>query len=280
MQQPRLQPRGVSPGASEFAGKVALVTGSTSGIGLGIAEAFAAVGLKVAINGSGATPAKIAEGEKLAAGLAARYETDVVFLKADLRQPAEAPRLVSEVSRALGPVDVLVNNAGVQHVAPVEDFPADKWDEIIALNLSAAFHATKAVVPGMKARKWGRIVNVASAHSLVASPMKSAYVAAKHGLNGLTKTVALEVAEHGITVNALCPGYVLTPLVERQIPDTAKARGMTEMEVVRDVLLKAQPTRQFVTAEEVAAAAVFLCSDGARSITGIALPLDGGWTAQ
>ncbi|PPD28612.1 MAG: 3-hydroxybutyrate dehydrogenase [Hyphomicrobium sp.] len=280
MQQPRLQPRGVSPGASEFAGKTALVTGSTSGIGLGIAKAFAAVGLKVAINGSGATPAKIAEGEKLAAGLAARYETEVVFLKADLRQPAEAPRLVSEVSRAIGPVDVLVNNAGVQHVSAVEDFPADKWDEIIALNLSAAFHATRAVVPGMKARKWGRIVNVASAHALVASPMKSAYVAAKHGLNGLTKTVALEVAEHGITVNALCPGYVLTPLVERQIPDTAKARGMTEMEVVRDVLLKAQPTRQFVTAEEVAAAAVFLCSDGARSITGIALPLDGGWTAQ
>lgn len=260
--------------------RVALVTGSTSGIGLAIAEALAAEGMRVALNGSGSTAEKAAEGHRLAADLAARFETDAMFVAADVSASGATDDLAAAVVRSLGPIDVLVNNAGVQHVAPIEAFPDANWDQILALNLSAAFRLTKAVIPAMKARGWGRIVNVASAHSLVASPMKSAYVSAKHGLLGLTKTVALEVAEHGITANALCPGYVLTPLVEKQIPDTARARGMTEAEVVRDVLLKAQPTRRFVTSEEVAAAAVFLCSDGARSITGIALPIDGGWTAQ
>jgi 3-hydroxybutyrate dehydrogenase len=181
---------------------------------------------------------------------------------------------------AFGQVDVVVNNAGIQHVEAVETFPPDKWDKILAVNLSAAFHTTRAAVPGMKARRWGRIINVASAHALVASPFKSAYVAAKHGILGLTKTVALETAEHGITVNAICPGYVLTPLVEKQIPETARARMLTEDQVIRDVLLKAQPTREFVTTEEIGAMAVFLASDAARSITGAALPIEGGWTAQ
>src|SRR6202140_214258 len=182
--------------------------------------------------------------------------------------------------RSFGAVDILVNNAGIQHVAPIEDFPIEKWDQIIAINLSAAFHAIRAVVPGMKARKWGRIVSTASAHSLVASPFKAAYVAAKHGLAGLTKTVALELATFGVTANCISPGYVWTPLVEKQIPDTAKARGMTEEQVKNDVLLAAQPTKQFVTVEQVAALAVFLCSDAAAQITGANLSIDGGWTAQ
>ena len=263
-----------------LSGRNALVTGSTSGIGLAIAEELAVLGASLVVNGSGSTSAKVAEGQRLAAGIAERSGSPVAFVEADLKDAAAASTLVAETMRRHGPIDILVNNAGIQHVAPVEEFPDEKWSEILALNLSAAFHATKAVIPMMKSRGWGRIVNVASAHSLVASPMKSAYVSAKHGLLGLTRTVALEVAQHGITVNALCPGYVLTPLVEKQIPDTARARGMTEDEVVREVLLKAQPTKRFVTSEEVAAAAAFLCSDGARSITGIALPIDGGWTAQ
>lgn len=268
---------GITPG---LAGRVALVTGSTSGIGLAVAEALAALGATVAINGSGSSPEKARDGERLADGISRRTGAKVAFLAANLKDEGAPARLVSDVTGSLGPLDILVNNAGIQHVASIEEFPDDRWAEIVALNLSAAFHATKAVVPGMKAKGWGRIVNVASAHALVASPMKSAYVSAKHGLLGFTRTAALELAEHGITVNAICPGYVRTPLVEKQIPDTAKARGMTEDEVVREVLLKAQPTRRFVTVDEVAAAAVFLCSDAARSITGIALPIDGGWTAQ
>jgi len=188
--------------------------------------------------------------------------------------------LIAAAEAAFGQVDVLVNNAGIQFVAPVEEFPDDKWEQILSLNLSAAFYATKAVVPGMKARSWGRIINIASTHGLVASPFKGAYVAAKHGLVGFTKTIALETAENGITVNAICPGYVLTPLVEKQIPDTAKARGISEEAVKRDVLLAAQPTRKFVTVEELAALAVFLTTDAAASITGTALPVDGGWTAH
>jgi 3-hydroxybutyrate dehydrogenase len=188
--------------------------------------------------------------------------------------------MVEDARRLLGKVDVLVNNAGIQHVEAIETFPIVKWDAIIAIDLSSAFHAMRAVVPEMKARKWGRIINIASAHGLVASPFKSAYVAAKHGILGLTKTVALEVAEHGITVNAICPGYVLTPLVQKQIPETAKARGLTEQQVIRDVLLHAQPTRRFVTTEQVGALALFLCSAAAASMTGTALPIEGGWTAQ
>jgi 3-hydroxybutyrate dehydrogenase len=257
-------------------GRAAIVTGSTSGIGLGIARAFAAAGMNVVLNGFG----DAAEIERLRAGLADEFGVKAVFSPADMSKPAEITAMVAAASSAFGQVDVLVNNAGIQHVEPVETFPPEKWDAILAINLSSAFHATRAVVPGMKARKWGRIINVASAHALVASPFKSAYVAAKHGVLGFTKTIALELAEHGITANAICPGYVLTPLVEKQIPQTAKARGLTEEQVIRDVLLHAQPTRQFVTVEELGALAVFLCTDAGRSMTGAALPVEGGWTAQ
>jgi len=208
------------------------------------------------------------------------YGVQTAFSGADMSKPDEIVTMIREAKLAFGKVDVLVNNAGIQHVEPVETFPIDKWDAIIAINLSAACHAIRAVVPDMKARKWGRIINVASAHALVASPFKSAYVAAKHGVLGLTKAVALETAEHGLTVNAICPGYVLTPLVKKQIPETAKARGITEEEVVKTVLLHAQPTRQFVTTEQIGALAVFLSSNEAASITGAALPIEGGWTAQ
>ncbi len=197
-----------------------------------------------------------------------------------MTKPAEIAAMVAEAEARLGGVDILVNNAGIQFVSPVEDFPPETWDRIIAINLSSAFHAIRAVVPGMKKKKWGRIIQTASAHALVASPFKAAYVSAKHGIAGLTKTVALETATFGITVNAICPGYVWTPLVEKQIPDTMAARGLTRDQVIRDVLLSAQPTKQFVTVEEVADLAVFLASDSARSITGALIPIDGGWTAQ
>ena len=260
----------------ELAGRVAIVTGSTSGIGLGIARAFAAQGMPVMLNGFG-------DKTQIAAirdDIGSTFEVETAYSAADMSKPADIARMVEDAAKMLGEVDVLVNNAGIQHVEAIETFPAEKWDAIIAINLSSAFHATKAVIPGMKARKWGRIINVASAHALVASPFKSAYVAAKHGVLGLTKTVALEVAEHGITANAICPGYVLTPLVQKQIPETAKARGITEEAVIRDVLLHAQPTRQFVTTEQLGALAVFLCGSAAASITGTALPVEGGWTAQ
>jgi 3-hydroxybutyrate dehydrogenase len=208
------------------------------------------------------------------------YRVRTAYSAADMSKPGDIVAMVEETRTKLGKVDVLVNNAGIQHVEAIETFPVAKWDAIIAINLSSAFHATRAVVPEMKARKWGRIINIASAHGLVASPFKSAYVAAKHGILGLTKTVALETAEHGITANAICPGYVLTPLVQKQIPETAKARGLTEEQVIRDVLLHAQPTRQFVTTEQIGALALFLCSDAAASMTGAALPVEGGWTAQ
>ena len=258
-------------------GKCAVVTGSTSGIGLEIAKALAGQGANVVFNGLSADPAAA---QAICAAVTAETGAKTLFIQADLSKPAEARRLASDAAAAFGGVDILVNNAGVQHVAPVEEFPDEKWDLILALNLSAAFHLTKQVLSGMKAKKWGRIVNVASAHALVASPFKSAYVTAKHGLLGFTKTVALEAAEAGVTVNAICPGYVLTPLVQKQIPDTAKARGITEEAVVRDVLLAAQSTKRFVTVEEVAALTVFLCSPGAASITGTSLPIDGGWTAH
>ncbi len=257
-------------------GKNAVVTGSTSGIGLGIAEGFAKEGVNLMLNGFG----DAAEIEKIRAGLASKFGVKVLYDGADMSKPDQIEAMMRKAASELGGVDILVNNAGIQHVSPVEEFPLAKWDAIIAINLSSAFHTTRAAVPYMKAKKWGRIINVASAHALVASPFKSAYVASKHGIMGFTKTIALEVAEQGVTVNAICPGYVLTPLVEKQIPDTAKARGITEEQVKRDVLLAAQPTKQFVTVEQVAGTAVFLCSDAAASITGTNISVEGGWTAH
>jgi 3-hydroxybutyrate dehydrogenase len=254
----------------------AIVTGSTSGIGLGIARAFCQQGMNVTINGFG----DAGEIEKLRAGLAEEFSVEVRYSGADMSKPEAIAGMVETATAELGPIDVLVNNAGIQFVSPIEDFPPEKWNAIVAINLSAAFHAIRAVVPSMKERKRGRIINLASAHALVASPFKSAYVSAKHGIAGLTKTVALELAEHNVTANAVCPGYVRTPLVEKQIRDTAKARGISEDAVVRDVLLAAQPTKRFVTVEEVAALAVFLAGDNAGSITGAIIPIDGGWTAQ
>ena len=259
-----------------LAGKTSIVTGSTSGIGLGIAKALAMSGSNVVLNGFG----DAADIERARRDLEASANVRVSYSAADMSMPNDVRGMVEWSEAEFGQVDILVNNAGIQHVEAIETFPAAKWDQIIAINLSAAFHAISAAVPGMKARGFGRIINVASAHALVASPFKSAYVAAKHGIAGLTKTVALETAEHGITVNAICPGYVLTPLVEKQIPETARARGLTEEQVVRDVLLHAQPTRRFVTTGEIGAFAAFLCSPGAASITGAILPVEGGWTAQ
>ena len=252
-----------------LAGKVALVTGSTSGIGLAIARTFAGAGAKVMLNGFG-DPADI---DELKTELGAAYDG------ADLSDPAAIERMLARCAEELGPPDIVVNNAGIQHVAPVDQFPVDKWDAILAINLSAVFHTTRLALPAMRSNGWGRIVNTASAHSLVASPNKSAYVAAKHGVAGFTKTVALEAARDGVTVNCISPGYVWTTLVENQIPDTMKARNLTREQVMNDVLLAAQPTKRFVTPEEVASLALYLCSDGAASITGANLSMDGGWTA-
>jgi 3-hydroxybutyrate dehydrogenase len=257
-------------------GKSALVTGSTSGIGLGYARALAAEGANVTINGFGDAAAI----EKERSGIEKDFGVKAVYSPADMTKPAEIADMIKTAESTFGGLDILINNAGIQYVAPIEEFPIEKWDQIISINLSAAFHAMRAAVPGMKARKWGRIISTASAHSLVASPFKSAYVTAKHGLAGLTKTVALETATFGVTVNCISPGYVWTPLVEKQIPDTAKARGMTEEQVKRDIILDAQPTKEFVTVEEVASLAVYLCSDAAKAITGANLSIDGGWTAE
>jgi 3-hydroxybutyrate dehydrogenase len=257
-------------------GKNAVVTGSTSGIGLGIARAFAKDGANVVINGFG--PA--ADIEKERSGIEKEFGVKALYSPADMTKPAEIADMITTAEKAFGSVDVLVSNAGVQHVAPIEEFPTDKWDMIIAINMSAAFHAIRAAVPGMKARRWGRIINTASAHSLVASPFKAAYVTAKHGLVGLTKTAALELASFRVTANCISPGYVWTPLVEKQIPDTMKARNMTAEQVKRDVLLAAQPTKEFVTVDQVASLAVYLCSDAAAQITGANLSIDGGWTAE
>ena len=256
--------------------KTAVVTGSTSGIGLAIARALAADGANIMINGFGDKAAIEAE----RAGIEKDFGVKASYSAADMTRPADIAAMIADAEKTFGSVDVLVNNAGIQFVAPVEEFPVEKWDQIIAINLSAAFLAIRAAVPGMKQRKWGRIVSTASAHSLVASPFKVAYVAAKHGIAGITKTVALEVATHGITVNCISPGYVWTPLVEKQIPDTMKARNLTKEQVINDVLLAAQPTKQFVTPDQVAALAVYLCSDAASQITGTNISMDGGWTAQ
>jgi 3-hydroxybutyrate dehydrogenase len=263
--------------ARPLAGKVAIVTGSTSGIGLGIARAFAQAGADVVINGLGE--------QKEIEFVCNELENGCPFSRvsyngANLMDGKEATKLVEESIAEFGRVDILVNNAGIQHVSPIEGFPAEKYEAIIALNLSSAWYTTRAALAGMKQRGFGRIINVASAHGLVASPFKSAYVAAKHGVLGLTKTVALEAAEHGVTCNAICPGYVWTPLVENQIDDTAKARGISRDEVIRDVLLAAQPNKRFASVEEIGALAVFLSSPAGQSITGTALPVDGGWTAH
>nr|WP_047169011.1 3-hydroxybutyrate dehydrogenase [Sphingomonas sp. Y57] len=257
-------------------GKTALITGSTSGIGLAYAKALAAEGANVVINGFGDADAIEAERKALEAASGAR----ALYSGHDLTKVEEIEAMMAEAAAAFGAVDILINNAGVQHVAPVEEFPVDKWNLIIALNLTSAFHTTRLALPGMKAKRWGRIIQTASAHSLTASPFKSAYVTAKHGIAGFTKTVALEAATFGITANCISPGYVWTPLVENQIPDTMKARGMTREQVMNDVLLAGQPTKQFVTVEQVAAMALYLCRDEASSITGANMSIDGGWTAQ
>ncbi len=257
-------------------GKTAIVTGSTSGIGQAIARALAKAGANVMLNGLG-DAGKIEEDR---AAMEKQTGSKIAFHGADMTKPDQIADLIAKTKSTFGSVDIIVNNAGVQHVAPIDEFPPEKWDQIIAINLTSAFHMTRLAIPHMKAAGWGRIVNLASAHALVASPFKSAYVAAKHGLAGMTKAVALEVAEKNITVNAVCPGYVKTPLVENQIADTAKARGMSEQQVISDVILGAQPTKKFTTVDQIGDLCVFLCSDSAENITGSMLQIDGGWVAK
>jgi 3-hydroxybutyrate dehydrogenase len=256
--------------------KTAVITGSTSGIGLAIAKAFAKGGANIVLNGFG-SPDEIRQATD---DVSALTSGTVLYHGADMTKPAEIADLIVTATERFGSVDILINNAGIQYVEKVEDFPVEQWDRIIAINLSSSFHTIRAAIPGMKAKGWGRIINIASAHGLVASPFKAAYVAAKHGVLGLTKTVALEVAENGITANSICPGYVLTPLVEKQIPDQARTRGITEQQVINDVMLKGQPTKKFITVEQVAALAVYLAGDDAAQITGTHVSMDGGWTAQ
>ncbi len=259
-----------------LAGRTAVITGSTSGIGLGIARAFAAAGSNVVLNGFG-NPGNV---ESLRAALAADCGVQVHYATADMTSPEQIATMISDAVKNFGVVDILVNNAGIQHVAPVDEFPIAQWDAVVAINLSSVFHATRAALPGMKTQKWGRVVNIASAHGLVASPYKSAYVAAKHGVVGFTKSCALEVAEQGITVNAICPGYVLTPLLEQQIDDQARVHGIARENVIRDVILAPQPNKRLADVSEVASLALYLASDAANGITGAALSIDGGWTAR
>ncbi len=259
-----------------LAGRSALITGSTSGIGLGIAQTFAANGANVMLNGFG----EAKEIEAIRGALAQEHGVKIAYSAADMSKPADIVAMCDQAKAEFGAVDILVNNAGIQHVAPVEEFPVEKWDAIIAINLSSAFHCTRALLPAMKEKKWGRVINIASAHGLVASPFKSAYVAAKHGMVGFTKALALEVAESGITANSICPGYVLTPLVEKQIDDQARVHGIPRDNVIRDVILAPQPNKLFVKIDEVASLALYLTSDAAKAITGAALSIDGGWTAR
>ncbi len=262
--------------SKQLAGKTALITGSTSGIGRGIPGLFAREGADIVLNGFG--DAK--EIEALRAGLEKTHGVKAAYDAADMTKPSEIRAMVEKAVKTFGRIDVLVNNAGIQHVAAVDEFPIEKWDAIIAINLSSAFHASRAALPGMKQAKWGRVINIASAHGLVASPFKSAYVAAKHGVVGFTKALALEVAEIGITSNAICPGYVMTPIIDKQIDDQAKVHGIPRENVVRDVILAPQPTKQFVKVEDVAAMALYLTSEAAAQVNGTALSIDGGWTAR
>src|SRR5271165_2664917 len=264
------------PVARPLDGRVAVVTGSTSGIGLGVASALAEAGAMIVLNGFG----DAAEIESVRHVLAARHDVAVRYDGADMSDPDAVTAMMAQTAATFGSVDILVNNAGIQHVEAIDTFPPEKWDAILAINLSAVFHATRAALPAMKRRGWGRIINVASAHGLIGSAFKSAYVAAKHGVVGFTKVTALEAAEHGVTCNAVCPGYVWTPLVEKQVDGQAKAHGISRDAVIRDVFLAEQPTKRFVTVDEVADTVAFLCGEAAGSITGIALPIDGGWTAH
>jgi 3-hydroxybutyrate dehydrogenase len=257
-------------------GKSAIVTGSTSGIGLGIARALGAEGANLMLNGFG----DAAEIEKLRAGLAKEFGVKVAYSGADMSRPDQIQEMVRKATAELGSVDILVNNAGIQHTSPVDEFPDDRWDAVISINLSSNFHAIKAVLPQMKSRNWGRIVNIASVHGLVASKEKAAYVAAKHGVIGLTKVVALETARTGITCNAICPGWVLTPLVQKQIDDRAQREGIAAEQAKDGLLAEKQPSGEFATPEQMGALCVFLCSDAAAQMRGVALPVDGGWTAQ
>lgn len=261
---------------SQHTKRSVIVTGSTSGIGLGIARAFAREGANITLNGFGEAAAI----ETMRAEIANEFGVQVRFSAADMSKPTEIREMVEEVAAVFGGCDILVNNAGIQHVAPVDEFPLDKWDAILAINLSSVFHASRAVLPHMKSAKWGRIINIASAHGLVASPYKSAYVAAKHGVVGFTKSCALEVAEQGITVNAICPGYVFTPLVEKQIDDQARVHGISRDNVIRDIILAPQPNKRFAEIDEVASLALYLASDAAQGITGTSMSIDGGWTAR
>jgi 3-hydroxybutyrate dehydrogenase len=273
---PDTTPERTTSQARLLAGKAALVTGSTSGIGLGIARALAQAGCAVALNARKSGP----DTDKLTKDLAAETGTKVVYVAADMSKPAEIKSAVAEAEKQLGRLDILVNNAGIQHVEPIDTFPDDKYEMVLSTNLSSAFYSTKAALPGMKKRGYGRIINISSAHGLIASPFKSAYVAAKHGMIGLTKVTALETAEQGVTANAICPGYVWTPLVQKQIPEQAKAHHMSEEDVIKQVLLKEQPNRKFATVDQIGALAVFLCSEAGSSITGTSIPVDGGWTAH